>query len=192
MTPARTALLLASLATGAASAAPVTYNIDPMHTYPAFEADHMGGMSIWRGKFKRSSGKVVYDREGRSGTVEVEIDAKSIDFGLDAMNDHATSADMFDVAKFPKAVFRGRLASFKGDAPTEVVGELTLHGVTKPVTLRVNSFVCLNSPLTHKDTCGADASATINREDFGVSYGKEYGFKMEVLLRISIEAVKAG
>ena len=124
--------------------------------------------------------------------VEITVDTKSIDFGMDKMNEHANSAEIFDTAKFPTAVFKGKLAKFNGESPTEVVGELTLHGVTKPVTLKVLSFLCKPNPMTKKETCGADALATINREDFGVSYGKSFGFKMDVTLRITIEAVKAG
>ena len=186
------ALVAGCFVTGLALAEPATYNVDPAHTYPAFEADHMGGLSIWRGKFNSSAGKIVYDKAAKAGSVEITIDTKSIDFGHDKMNEHANSAEIFDTAKFPTAVFKGKLAKFNGEAPTEVQGELTLHGVTKPVTLKVLSFLCKPNPMTKKETCGADALATINREDFGVSYGKSFGFKMEVTLRITIEAVKAG
>ena len=184
------AVTLASLTAVSAFAAPVTYKIDPNHSYPAFEADHFGGLSVWRGKFNRSSGTVVYDREARSGTVEVTIETKSIDMGLDAMNEHATSADLLDAAKYPTATFKGKLAKFQGDKPTEVQGELTLHGVTKPVTLKVNTFMCKYVEYTKKDTCGADASGTFNREAFGISYGKDLGFRMDITLRISVEANK--
>jgi len=186
------ALVAGCFVTGLALAEPATYNVDPAHTYPAFEADHMGGLSIWRGKFNSSAGKVVYDKAAKAGSVEITVDTKSIDFGMDKMNEHANSAEIFDTAKFPTAVFKGKLAKFNGESPTEVVGELTLHGVTKPVTLKVLSFLCKPNPMTKKETCGADALATINREDFGVSYGKSFGFKMDVTLRITIEAVKAG
>jgi len=185
------ALGMASLVATSAHAAPVTYKIDPAHSYPAFEADHFGGMSLWRGKFTRSAGTLVYDKEARSGTVEVTIETKSIDMGLDAMNEHATSPDLLDAAKYPTAVFKGKLAKFQGDKPTEVQGQLTLHGVTKPVTLKVNSFQCRYIDYTKKDTCGAEASATINREAFGITYGKDLGFRMEVVLRIGVEGHKA-
>ena len=188
---AKIALAVAGLAAGAAYAAPATYNIDPMHTYPSFEADHMGGQSIWRGKFNNSTGKVVYDKDGKSGTVEITVDMKSINFGFDKMNEHASSPDMFDVAKFPTAVFKVKLAAFNVDAPTQVDGTLTLHGVTKPLVLKINSFLCKPNPMTKKEVCGADASALLNREDFGVGYGKNFGFKMDVKLLISVEAIKA-
>ncbi|MEY2854807.1 MAG: hypothetical protein RL030_1939 [Pseudomonadota bacterium] len=185
------AFVAASMTVAAVQAAPATYNIDPDHTYPAFEADHMGGLSKWRGKINTTTGKIVMDAAAGNGTVEVTMDMSSIDFGHDKMNTHAKSAEMFDVAKFPTATFSGKLAGFKAGAPTEVQGNLTLHGVTKPVTLKINSFLCKPNPMSKKETCGADAVATINREDFGVSYGKAFGFGMDVKIPISIEAVRA-
>jgi len=181
------ATVLALLA-GTAMAAPVTYKIDPAHTYPSFEADHMGGLSVWRGKFDSSQGTVVLDKEKSTGTVDITVDTTSIDFGHAKLNEHAKSAEMFDVAKFPTATFKGTLAGFKDGAPTEVKGELTLHGVTKPVTLKIDKFLCKPSPMTKKEVCGADATAVINRGDFGVSYGDKYGFNMETKLAIQVEA----
>ena len=110
---------------------------------------------------------------------------------MDKLNEHIKSADMLDVAKFPTATYEGKLSKFKNGEPTEVDGNLTLHGVTKPVKLTINTFLCKQNPMSHKDVCGADASATINREDFGVSYGKAYGFLMDVKLQIQVEAIKA-
>ena len=173
---------------GAAAAAPVTYEIDPQHTYPSFEADHMGGMSVWRGKINSSAGKIVLDKQAGTGTVDVTMDMKTIDFGIDALNAHAQTADLFDVAKYPTATYTGKLAKFQNGAPTEVDGTLTLHGVSKPVTLKINSFMCKDHPMKKKEFCGADASATLNRDDFGVDFGKQMGFKMGVTLRIQIEA----
>jgi polyisoprenoid-binding protein YceI len=173
---------------GVAMAAPVNYEIDPQHTYPSFEADHMGGMSVWRGKINSSAGKIVLDKQAGTGTVDVTMDMKTIDFGIDALNAHAQTADLFDTAKYPTATFTGKLAKFQNGAPTEVDGTLTLHGVTKPVTLKINSFMCKDHPMKKKEFCGADASTTINRDDFGVDFGKQMGFKMGVTLRIQIEA----
>jgi polyisoprenoid-binding protein YceI len=188
-------VLIASVALtvfgSAASAAPVTYNLDPNHTYPSFEADHMGGLSILRGKFNASSGKVVLDKEAKTGTVEVNIDTSSLDFGHDKLNEHAKGPDMFNVAKYPTATYKGKLTKFKGDAPAEIDGELTLNGVTKPVTLKVNQFLCKPNPMTKKEVCGADAEGTLNRADFGINFGQQYGFKQDVKLRIEVEGVKA-
>ena len=176
---------------GVAFAAPVTYNIDPNHTYPTFEADHMGGMSMWRGKVNSSSGKITLDKAASTGTVEVTMDMKSIDFGHQGLNDHAQTPDLFDTAKYPTATYSGKLVKFQNGAPTEVEGTLTLHGVTKPVTLKINSFTCKEHPMQKKEFCGADASATINRDEFGVNFGQQMGFKMGVTLRISVEALVA-
>ena len=184
---------LALLAT-VAIAAPVTYNVDPEHTYPSFEVDHFGGMSVWRGKFTQNSGTVVIDREAQTGTVDITIDAASFDSGIEKLNTHVKGNDpqMLDVAKYPTATYKGKLAKFKDGAPTEVQGELTLHGVTKPVTLTIRSFKCMAHPMKKKEFCGADAVGSINREDFGVSWGKAFGFKMDVKLAIQVEAFKAG
>jgi len=181
-----TALLSAST-----FAAPVTYIIDPAHTYPSFEADHMGGLSVWRGKFDTSSGKVVYDKDAKSGSLEVTVDASSVDFGNPKLNEHAKSAEIFDVAKFPTATFSGKFTKFNGTAPTEAQGTFTLHGVSKPLTLTINSFLCKQNPMSKKEVCGADASATFNRSDFGVNFGDKYGFKQEVKLQIQVEASPA-
>jgi len=181
-----TALLSAS-----SFAAPVTYIIDPAHTYPSFEADHMGGLSVWRGKFDTSSGKVVYDKDAKSGSLEVTVDASSVDFGNPKLNEHAKSAEIFDVAKFPTATFSGKFTKFNGTAPTEAQGTFTLHGVSKPLTLTINSFLCKQNPMSKKEVCGADASATFNRSDFGVNFGDKYGFKQEVKLQIQVEASPA-
>jgi polyisoprenoid-binding protein YceI len=176
---------------GVALAAPTTYIVDPDHTHPGFEADHFGGMSIWRGMFDKVTGTVVIDRAAKTGTVDITIDTTSIDVGHDKLQDHLKSPDFFDVQKFPTATYKGKLAAFQGDAPTEVQGELTLHGVTRPVTLKVNSFKCMTHPMKKKEFCGADASATINREDFGMAWGKSFGFKMETKLAIQVEAFVA-
>jgi polyisoprenoid-binding protein YceI len=184
------AIAALALAT-AAAAAPEKYTIDPDHTYPAFEADHMGGLSIWRGKFNRSSGSVTLDVAAKAGSVDVVIDIASIDFGHDGMNKHAMAADILDVQKYPTATYKGTISKWQGDAPAEVDGQLTLHGVTRPVKLVINSFLCKPNPMNRKPTCGADASATFNRDEFGVDIGKSGGFRMATKLLITIEAVKA-
>jgi polyisoprenoid-binding protein YceI len=185
-------LAVASLAAGAALAAPITYQVDPGHTYPSFEADHFGGMSVWRGKFDTSSGTVVLDKAAGTGTVEITVDTASIDFGHPKLNEHAKSADMFDVQKYPTALYKGTLTNFKNGAPTEAHGELTLHGVTKPLNLTINSFLCKTTPMSKKERCGADASATLNRADFGINFGEKYGFNMQVKLAIQVEAEPTG
>jgi polyisoprenoid-binding protein YceI len=187
-------LMLASLlatSCGAVFAAPATYNLDPGHTYPSFEADHMGGLSTWRGKVNENSGKVVLDRAAKTGTVEVTMKMDTIDFGHAKMNEHAVGAEIFDVAKFPTATYKGKITKFNGDVPAEVQGDLTLHGVTKPVTLTINKFLCKEHPVLKREVCGADASGSFKRSDFGVNFGEAYGFNMDVKLQIQVEGVKA-
>ena len=183
---------LIALGCGAALAAPSTYKIDPAHTYPSFEADHMGGLSVWRGKFNKSEGTVELDRAAHTGSVDITIDTTSIDFGMDKMNDHAKTADMFDVAKYPTATYKGKISKFKGDVPTEVKGEFTLHGVTKPLTLTLRSFSCRPPmmPMMPTEKCGADAVTHFNRADFGMDFGKQMNFNMDVKLSIQVEAAK--
>jgi polyisoprenoid-binding protein YceI len=183
-----TGALLLSLTATAAVAATVTYQIDPAHTYPAFEADHMGGLSLWRGKIGKSSGTITLDRAAKSGTVDVTMDMGTIDFGYGPMNERARSAEIFDAAKYPTATYKGKISKFNGNDPAEVDGELTMHGVTKPVKLTINQFLCKPNPVTKKEVCGADAGATIDRSEFGVDSGKQMGFKMQTKLLISVEA----
>jgi len=149
-------LVLGCVFASAAFAAPVTYKIDSRHTYPSFETDHGGGLSIWRGKFNATSGTIVLDKTAGTGNVDVTIDTTSIDFGNEDLNKHAKSADMFDVEKFPTATYQGKLAGYKDGKPTEVQGALTLHGITRPLTLTINSFMCKPNR-EKKDNCGADA-----------------------------------
>lgn len=175
---------------GTASAAPVTYDIDPSHTYPSFEADHMGGLSTWRGKFNQSSGVIVLDRAARTGTIDVTVQIDSIDFGHDEMNRHAVAADIFDAARYPTATFKGRFTEFDGDRPEQAVGEFTLRGVTRTLTLDIDDFKCIQHPMEKREACGADVSTSFNRGDYGLSFGLDMGFKPKVELEIQVEALR--
>jgi polyisoprenoid-binding protein YceI len=183
---------LAALSTASALSAPVTYVLDPNHTFPSFAADHMGGLSVWRGKFTQSAGKVVYDKDAKSGTIDVTVQIASIDFGVPKLDEHAKSPEIFDAAKYPTATYSGKFTKFNGSGPTEAEGTLTMHGVTKPVTLTIDSFLCKPSPMTKKEVCGADASATFDRSEFGIDFGQKFGFKMAVTLGIQVEGSPAG
>jgi len=184
-------LLGVALTATAALAAPVKYNVDPDHTFPTFEADHMGGLSVFRGRFNSTSGTITVDKEAQTGQVDIKIDTKTLDFGHEKLNGHAKNDDMFAVDKFPTATYTGKLVNFKNGAPTEVDGSLTLRGVTKPVKLKINKFLCKQHPMQKKEVCGADASGKFSRADFGIDYGKQMGFDMNVNLLIQIEALRA-
>lgn len=186
---ARALGLLALLSLTAANAVEVKYQLDPDHTYPSFEADHLGGLSVWRGKFNRSRGTATLDKAAGTGTVEVVVDMKSADFGQDQLNKGAQGKELFESDKYPTAIYRGKLANFVNGAPTEAVGQLTLHGVTRPLTLKIDSFKCMPHPMLKREVCGADALATFQRDAFGMEAGKPYGFSMAVTLRIQVEAI---
>ncbi|CAE6810457.1 Protein YceI [Paraburkholderia domus] len=187
-------LLLAAGALTAAMSfnamAAVTYQLDPQHTYPSFETDHFGGLSTWRGKFTKSSGTVVLDRAAKTGTVDVTIDMSSADIGNDKLDAELVTDKFFDAAKYPSATYKGTQIRFDGDKPVEVIGSLTLHGVTKPVNLKIDSFKCIMNPMLKREVCGTEASATFNRDDFGVDFGKTYGFNMLTTLHIQAEGIK--
>lgn len=180
----------ASIVLASVSAEPVTYVIDSSHTYPAFEADHFGGMSVWRGKVNHTEGKATLDRQAGSGTIDVTMDMTTIDFGLDRMNQEAYDK-ILHVAEFPTATYQGRLTAFENGTPTRVEGTLTLHGVSKPVELEISSFLCKPHWNTKIERCGAAAEATINRAEFGLVRDLNLGFFPEVKLLISVEAQRA-
>ena len=182
-------LLMASAMSGLVSAQSAIYDIEPSHTYPSFEADHMG-LSLWRGKFNKTAGKIVIDKTSGTGTVDITIDPASVDFGHEQMNSVAKGPELFDIAKYPQAIYKGKITGFDKGVPSRVVGDLTLHGVTKPVILTIKQFKCKEHPILKREVCGADALTIFNRDEFGIDAGKAYGFNMEVTLRIQIEAIK--
>jgi polyisoprenoid-binding protein YceI len=166
-----------------------TYQFDPDHTYPSFEADHIGGLSIWRGKFDKSQGTVTLDRATKTGTVDVTTDIASVHTGSAKLDLDLQSDQFFDSSKFPEATYKGTIR-FKGDKPASVVGNLTMHGVTRPLSLTIDSFKCMPHPMLKREVCGVDAAGEFDRSDFGVDFGKTYGFSMKTRLLISAEAVK--
>jgi polyisoprenoid-binding protein YceI len=180
-------LALAVAATPAAAQS-VAYTIDPGHTFPSFEADHMG-MSLFRGMFDRSSGEVVLDRAAGTGTVSVDIDLSSVHFGNAELDKLMAGPDYFDTASHPTAHYEGTLAGFVDGKPTRVDGRLTFRGRTHPVPLEIRAFKCMPHPVTRADWCGADAYGHFDRSEFGITSGKDWGFSMDTVLRIQAEAL---
>ena len=174
-------------ATSLPAAGADTYTIDKDHTYPSFEFSHMG-ISVWRGKFNRTSGKVNYDREARSGDVNIVVPTASIDFGHKAMNEAAIAADWLNTEQHPVMTYQGKLR-FEGDTPVGVEGQLTLLGVTKPLSLKINQFKCIPHPLYRREYCGADAEGVLNRADWGLTSYAE-GELGRIRMRIQVEAMK--
>jgi polyisoprenoid-binding protein YceI len=181
--------LAAAIAALSFAAAADNFTIDADHTFPSLEMTHMG-ISIWRGKFNRSSGKVTLDRAAGTGSAEIRVDAASIDFGHDKMNEFALGADWLDAAKHPTMTYKGALR-FEGGTPVAVEGKLTLLGVTRPVSLKINSFKCIDHPYFRKEVCGADAEGELDRADFGMAKYSEGGAG-RIRLRIQVEAIREG
>jgi polyisoprenoid-binding protein YceI len=186
---ARTAaVVLATLVAGTAYAAPENYTIDSTHTFPSFEVSHLG-FSTQRGRFNKTTGSIVLDRAAKKATVDISIDANSISTGLEKLEAHLRAEDFFDTAKHPAISFKSTGATFNGDKLASVSGNLTMRGVTKPVTLNVTAFHCGFNPAYKKDACGADAVTTIKRSDFGINYALP-AVSDEVKLLIQVEAHK--
>ncbi len=182
------ALALAASLSAAASAAPETYVIDNGHTLPRFEYNHLG-YSTQLSRFDKTSGKIVLDRAAKTGSVDVVIDAKSVNTGSALFNEHIQGEDFFDTAKYPTITFKSKNLKFDGDKLASVEGELTIKGVTKPVTLTVTSFQCMPHPMLKKDACGANATAKIKRSEFNAGKHAPY-VGDEVTLTIPVESVK--
>jgi polyisoprenoid-binding protein YceI len=158
--------LLAGL-TSTAFAAPVVYQLDPSHTYPSFELSHMG-FSIQNGRFDKSSGTITLDAEKKTGSVDISIDARSLNSGWEKRDAHVKGPDFFNTEKFPTMTFKSNKLVFEGEKLVAVDGNFTLLGVTKPLTLAVSNFKCDMHPMMKKLACGANASATIKRSEFGM------------------------
>ena len=161
---------VAMLGLSAASAAPETFTIDPAHTYPMFEASHFG-ISVQRGRFDKTTGKIVLDREAKSGSIDVTIDAASINMGFETWNKFMRNEDFFNVEKFPVMTFKSNKLIFEGDKIVGAEGEFTLLGVKKPLRLKVSNFACTQHPMLKKLNCGAEITADIKRSDFGMKVG---------------------
>jgi polyisoprenoid-binding protein YceI len=182
------ALLCLGAIAAPAVAATEAYTIDPKHTLPAFEINHLG-FSTQRGRFNTTSGTITLDREAKRGSVLVTIETASVDTGVAKLEEHLKGEDFFNVARYPTMTFKSNNLKFKGDVPVAAEGELSLLGVTKPLTLVITAFKCGPNPIAKKEACGADATAVIKRSDFGMNYALP-AVGDEVKLVINVEAFK--
>ena len=181
------AAIAGALATLPAAAAE-TYSLDVRHTFPSFELNHLG-FSIQRGRFNKTAGKITLDTAAKTGTADITIDAASVDTGLDKLEEHLRGEDFFNVAKYPTITFKGDRFAFDGDKVKSVSGNLTILGVTRPVTLTANYFNCADHPMAKKKACGGDFVTAIKRSDFGMKYALP-AVADDVTLRIQVEAFK--
>ncbi|MBJ7312618.1 YceI family protein [Rugamonas sp. CCM 8940] len=182
------ALLIAAGFSMSAFAAADTYNIDPSHTFSRFEYSHFG-YSTQQSRFNNTTGKITLDRAAKTGSVDVVIDTKSVDTGNSVFNNHIQAEDFFDTTKFPTISYKSTKFNFDGDKLASVDGNLTIKGVTKPVTLTVTSFQCMPHPMLKKDACGANAVAKIKRTEFNAGKYAPY-VGDDVSLSFAIESVK--
>ena len=181
-------IALAAAAAAPAMAAPETFVLDGTHTYPRFSYSHFG-YSTQLSRFNKTSGKIVFDKAAKSGAVDIVIDAKSVDTGYPTFNEHIQGEDFLDTAKYPTASFKSTKVVFEGDKPVTIEGNLTLKGVTRPVTLTVTSFQAMPHPMLKKDAIGANAWTVVKRSEFNAGKYAPY-VGDEVRIDIAVEAIK--
>ena len=188
LTKLAAALVLASAIAAPALAAPETYAVEGTHTYPRFSYSHFG-FSTQLSRFNKTTGKVVFDKAAKTGAVDIVIDTKSVDTGYATFNEHIQGEDFLDTANYPTATFKSTKVVFEGDKPASIEGNLTLKGVTKPVTLTVTSFQAMLHPMLKKDAIGANAFTVVKRSEFNAGkYAPHVGD--DVRIDIAIEAIK--
>lgn len=182
------ALALSAAAAAPALAAPETFVLDGSHTFPRFSYSHFG-YSTQLSSFSKTTGKVVFDKVAKTGAVDIVIDTKSVNTGFDTFNEHIQGEDFLNTAKFPTATFKSTKVVFEGDKPAKVEGQLTIKGVTKPVTLTVTSFQAMPHPMMKKDAIGANAYTVIKRSEFNAGKYAPY-VGDEVRIDVALEAIK--
>lgn len=174
---------------GAAAVAAETYTVDANHTHATFTFEHLG-LSSFDGKIPSQGGTIVLDRANKTGSVEVVFDMKAVATGVPKFDDHLRGEDFFEVAKHPRATFKSNKITFQGDKPATIAGNLTIKNITKPVTLKVTSFACVDKhPMANVPACGANATATIKRSEFGMEYALP-AVPDEIALNIEVEAMQ--
>ena len=158
------------LAAGTAQAQPVTYALDPTHTFATWEVMHFDTATI-RGRFGGVEGSIKLDRAARSGEISVALDLTTLDTGIAPFDAKLRSNEFFDVAQYPKAWFVARRLEFDGDRLKSVTGELTLHGVSQGLTLVAKNFNCYEHPMLKREVCGGDFEGSLRRGEFGMAFG---------------------
>lgn len=179
----------------AATAAPESYTFDSHHTFPYFAVDHFGISTLW-GRFDKTSGKFTIDRAAKKASLELTVETASVNTGYSERvgnqrprDEHLKSADFFNVAEFPRMTFKASDVRFDGDNPVEITGQVTLLGVTRPLTLKLERWVCKDNPFSKKPMCGGNASGAIKRSDFGMKYLPQ-AVGDDVRLHVVFEAYK--
>lgn len=175
------------LGVSAVQAEPVEYAFDPSHTSIEFYVNHMG-FSNFQGEFQTFDGSLMFDdAQPQNSSVNVTIDANSIDTDVAALDKHLKSADFFDTAQFPNLTFKSKSIKITGENTGVITGDLTMHGVTKEIALDVTLNKFAPNPMTKKQAVGFSATGSLKRSEFGIStYVPNIGD--EVKIRIETEA----
>ncbi len=176
-----------------ALAAPTAWNVDPSHSQVGFAVKHLVISNV-RGEFKSYQGKIALDEADVSrSTVEATIDVNSVDTQVADRDAHLRSPDFFDVAKYPTMTFRSTRVAKAGKDRLKVTGDLTLHGVTRPVVLDVTTTPAVKG-MYGETRRGFSASTRISRKEFGLTWNKlvEAGPAVgdDVTIALELEAVK--
>jgi polyisoprenoid-binding protein YceI len=167
-----------------------TYAVDPDHTFVIYEIDHYGTTTN-RGRFSAKEGTVRIDPGGAGGSIDVTMDIGSVSTGVPLLDRHLKSSEFFDVARFPTGRFVSNRISFNSDKVGAVEGTLTLMGQSRPVTLKATRFNCYIAPLINRQTCGGDFETTVQRSQWGISWGNTFGFEDKVRLLVQVEAINS-
>ncbi|WP_436306369.1 MULTISPECIES: YceI family protein [unclassified Variovorax] len=165
-----------------------SYVVDPTHTFVMYEMGHYGTTTN-RGRFSTKDGTVKIDTTGKNGKIDITMDIGSINTGVDLLNRHVLSKDFFNVAEFPTGRFVADKIDFNGDKVAEVDGTLTLMGQTRPIKLKASRFGCYLSPLIKRQVCGGDFETIVERSEWGITWGINFGFENKVRLLVQVEAV---
>ena len=166
-----------------------TWKIDPNHSAAQFSVRHLG-VSTVRGAFMKVSGSASYDPADPSkNTVDVTIDATSVDTRVEMRDNDLRSPNFLDVQKYPTITFKSKQSKSAGAGKLEIVGDLTIHGVTKEVTLDVDGPSAPIKDPWGNQRIGASASTKINRRDFGVN-GAPGAVGDEITITIDTEMIQ--
>lgn len=178
-------------------AVPESFTIDANHSYPHFQVNHLGYTNLI-GRFDKMSGKIVMDAAAKTGSVDIMIETASVSTGdsekgsrTRSRDEHLRNADFFNVAEFPRATFKGNATKWSGEWPSAIEGQLTLLGVTRPLTLTVENWKCGPDPRSQgkRYMCGGNATGVLRRSEFGMKFGVG-PIGDEIKLMIGVEAIR--
>jgi polyisoprenoid-binding protein YceI len=188
-------VLFAGVLPFSAQGAPESYTVDARNSFSYFSVLN-AGVTPMMGRFDRATARFTIDREAKAGSLDVTMQAASVSTGDNdrgnrarTLDEHLRSPDFFNAAEFPTLVYKSTKVQFKGDAPETIEGSFTMLGVTRPLTLQVDSWKCGVHPVSKRQLCGGTAAGQLKRSEFGMKYGIPL-VSDEVKLLINVIAYK--